>query len=312
MNNVQRALFLGLSVTGLITTATANNGWTWEQIHDDYNQGGKGLALAARPLWHIGAECGHWPCFPGWATQGANDDIVPPAKLYYYPNLDSSRGDDPNGCPWPGAINKDTSPFPTYFTVTKCCDGDTQFPEFRVTYSVFFKKDGYISTGHDYDWEDATIIWRRDPSDWKFYRDELLMERHGPRIPIDYRDVRSTINEDGDWTADGVQDQDHPKLYFGSAKHAVFHIKNTQFCDIGSDANGLPEDEFNTAYRSDNWSHMSWPDNLISAGKDTALGQKMMAYGPFSGLSNPGKLQTQVCGLTASDRVCKPRLTDPI
>ena len=38
--------------------------------------------------------------------------------------------------------------FPTYFTVTKCCNSTTQFPEFRVTYSVFFGKDGYIITGH--------------------------------------------------------------------------------------------------------------------------------------------------------------------
>ncbi|KAH0542117.1 hypothetical protein GP486_008665, partial [Trichoglossum hirsutum] len=65
--------------------------------------------------------------------------------------------------------------------------------------------------------------------------------------------------EDGDWAANGVPDQDHPKLYFGSAKHAVFHTKKTDYCDVGSDGNGLPDDEFNTAYRGDNWSHMSWP-----------------------------------------------------
>ncbi|KAI9761429.1 MAG: hypothetical protein M1840_001942 [Geoglossum simile] len=308
MNDVQRFLSLGLAVTRLIATAAANTGWTWEQIHDDYDRGGKGLALSARPLWHIGAECGHWPCYPGWATKGSNDDIVPPAKLYFYPTLDSSRGGDPNGCPWPGAINKESSPFPTYFTVTKCCDNTTQFPEFRVTYSVFFKKDGYIATGHDYDWEDAAIIWRRDPIDYKFYRDELLMERHGPRIPIDYRSIQSTVNEDGDWTSNGVHDQDHPKLYFGTAKHAVFHIKNTKYCDIVSDANGLSKDEFNTANRGDNWSHMSRPEDLIPTGKDTPLGQKMMAHARFSGLSNPGKLQTQICAIPASDRTCKPRL----
>jgi len=35
----------------------------------------------------------------------------------------------------------------------------------------------------------------------------------------------------------------------------------------------------------------------------------MMAYAGFNGLSDPGRLQAEVCALPASGRTCGPRLT---
>jgi hypothetical protein len=43
------------------------------------------------------------------------------------------------------------------------------------------------------DWEDATVIWRRDAVTKLYYRDELLMERHSTRVPVVWAALTSTF-----------------------------------------------------------------------------------------------------------------------
>ncbi|KAI9867508.1 MAG: hypothetical protein M1813_009067 [Trichoglossum hirsutum] len=291
-----------------LPTVTANSGFTWDEIATDYEKNaGFNTALAARPFWHIGKECNNWPCYPDWATK--NGQITPSAKRFPWPRMDSSLGGGSGMCPWPGDPKKgEASSFPTYYTITKCC-GDIEFPEFRVTYSVFWPKDGYSNSaagaGHDYDWEDATVVWRRSKNDYKFYRDDLIMSRHKKHPSIRWTDIQSTINEDGDWTENFAKDRDHPKLYFSSAHHAVFHIQNTSHCDILIDLDDRSDDGDNIANRGDDWSHMSWPSNTIHAGGATDLGQMMKGkYGEAA--SDPASLQSGICGKWTRGTACQP------
>jgi hypothetical protein len=82
--------------------------------------------------------------------------MTPAAERAIWPHFDSSWGGGIGKCPPPGDGGDKSNPFPTYYTVTKCEASAAQGEaEFRVTYSVFFAKDGVSGSafgkefGHD-------------------------------------------------------------------------------------------------------------------------------------------------------------------
>jgi hypothetical protein len=88
-----------------------------------------------------------------------------------------------------------------------------------VSFTLYFPKDGFApgDLGHDHDFEYIALVWHKNGSDW--YRDRLLMSRHGKNIPQTWDKAES-------WNA-GLSSaglgREHPRIFVGWAKHAMFN-----------------------------------------------------------------------------------------
>ncbi|KAF4262822.1 hypothetical protein CNMCM8812_000305 [Aspergillus fumigatus] len=215
------------------------------------SQGGVELADRYAPLWFFGQAQKQPPCYPTWAFGGSptSSDIyddahkTPPAPQCEYPNVGCR-------CRNPGVgIGNRGPPFPIYFTYKRCSD-----TEVRVVYNLFYEKDGAdvigIETGHDYDWERVIIIHSRDANNmWAPTR--ALLSAHSGYHDLAWGDIQNTLTTDeinaGDAkNPNGVQNNDHPKVYVAWSKHAHFDDRNTGWNDPISQST-------DNAFRSDDW-----------------------------------------------------------
>lgn len=243
---------------------------------------------------------GNKPCYPSAAL---GDDGQPHGvEPTNWPNAGE-------GCADPGAIWSGSNPFPTYFTVTSC-----NSDELRVAYHLYFKKDGFsdviIAKGHMHDWErvcfnsislsisladpsipQIIVIWRRDINSNTWTRTRLLKSYHTGYMADDWASVQNTFDEGNADEQDG-KNKNHPKIYVGWAKHAMFAQRNTGFNDQFSQGCGRE-------YRSDDWFYMPQFDTLVPGGNGTPEGNRMRVFNWGSADSGPFAVEDKICGAQA-------------
>ncbi|KAJ6110844.1 hypothetical protein N7486_003079 [Penicillium sp. IBT 16267x] len=268
------------------------------QITDDdmtslLNAGGADLANLYAPLWFFGQAQNQPPCYPTWAFGGSPDTSdtydaahkTPAAAQCQYPDVGCN-------CRNPGvAIGNPGPAFPVYYTFKQCNE-----TEVRVVYNLFYEKDGAtfsaIQTGHDYDWERVVIIHSRNDNDmWAPSR--ALLSAHSGYNNLAWGDIQNTLTTDQINAGDakdpnGVQDEDHPKVYVGWSKHPNFDTRNTGFNDPLSQSLG-------DAFRSDDWWYYVDPQYYIRSDDSTVAGQALGSADWGSATSNPPLVQASVC-----------------
>ncbi|KAJ5992100.1 hypothetical protein N7451_007824 [Penicillium sp. IBT 35674x] len=268
------------------------------QITDDdmtslLNAGGADLANLYAPLWFFAQAENQPPCYPTWAFGGSPDTAdtydaahkTPAAAQCQYPNVGCN-------CRNPGVDAGNPGPaFPVYYTFKQCNE-----TEVRVVYNLFYEKDGatfgVIQTGHDYDWERVVIIHSRDDYDmWAPSR--ALLSAHSGYHNLAWGDIQNTLTTDQINAGDakdpnGVQGEDHPKVYVAWSKHPNFDTRNTGFTDPISQS-------LDDAYRSDDWWHYVDPQNYIRSDNSTVAGQALGSADWGSATSNPPLVQAGIC-----------------
>ncbi|RIB07103.1 hypothetical protein C2G38_2114650 [Gigaspora rosea] len=207
------------------------------------------LVFAGFPQWNIARALRHDSCSPDHAILDDGTQHSPAErKVYPIPGQ--------GGC-----ADMNSNSINTYYIKKWCDDND-----FRVLYTIYFPKDGFLGPylGHDHDFEGIIVTWKNISGYW--YRDELIMSRHHDWRHAPWNSVAS-FSYNG--TQEGVG-LEFPKIYVGWAKHAMFNDKNTDHSDIASQ---YTDDE----YRSDNYQF--WANNsLKEVTDDNFYGQNFKKY----------------------------------
>ncbi|EPS34974.1 hypothetical protein PDE_09939 [Penicillium oxalicum 114-2] len=257
------------------------------------NLGGVDLADRYAPMWFFGQAMNQPPCYPTWAFSGSpsTPDIydsahqTPAAPQCEYPDV---------GChcrnPGVGIGNRGPA-FPVYYTYQRCSD-----TEVRVAYNLFYEKDGAkvgaIETGHNYDWERVIVIHSRDGNNmWAPSR--ALLSAHSGYHNLAWDDIQNTltteeINAGDAKTPNGVQNNDHPKVYVSWSKHANFDTRNTGWNDPISQS-------LDDAFRSQDWWYFVDPQYYIRADPSTDAGKALAAANWGSASSNPPSVHASIC-----------------
>ncbi|KAI5804765.1 hypothetical protein DFH27DRAFT_590732 [Peziza echinospora] len=193
---------------------------------------GQPAALAAAPVLHFGRPHGYKPCYPSPAVSADGSQTNgTPADGGIWGKLNPGCGDPGD---WRGQ-NTAGNPFPVYYTVEKCGSG-----EYRVAYSVYFSHD----SGHMSDWENVVVVWR-DRGGGKWGRERVMLGQHGKWETLKWADIQNTVDGQSDINTQGARDRDHPKVYIGAFRHAIFHTRKTTFDTMAT----ADKDEF----RSNDW-----------------------------------------------------------
>ena len=100
--------------------------------------------------------------------------------------------------------------------------------------------------------------------------------------------VQNTFDESNPDEQDG-RDKDHPKIYVGWAKHAMFSQRNTGWNDKISQGCGRE-------FRSGDWFYMPQKETLIPGGNGTPEGEKMKLADWGSAASGPWAVEGGICG----------------
>ena len=117
------------AVAALLPFVAANDRIPGSMFRNDPHR----AAMAAVPMWHFGRPRSMKPCYPEDAVQ-SDGSQTNGNGAEYQTNIGK-------GCKDPGdwhGQNTQGSPFPTYYTVTRCGDS------WRVTYYLYFKHVSYF------------------------------------------------------------------------------------------------------------------------------------------------------------------------
>ncbi|KAF4995611.1 hypothetical protein FGRMN_5002 [Fusarium graminum] len=254
-----------------------------KRMTDWLNAGGVPIAMAAQPMWFFGQSQNQPPCYPTWAIQRGKQ--TPGSEPCNFPNVGCNCR-NPNiriGNPGPD--------FPIYYTYNKCNND-----EIRVAYHVFFEKDGFAffgKGGHKYDWERVIVVWARGKDNY-WRQSQLFMSRHRGYDKKKWGDIQNTFSSrDANKSRGGKNGQknlDHPKVYVGWAKHAIFHDRNTGWNDPLSQ---LLDNEF----RSQDWWHYHSQRSYIRADGSTKVGVQIghLDWGEAS--STPISTHERLCSV---------------
>ncbi|PCG94254.1 Necrosis inducing protein [Penicillium occitanis (nom. inval.)] len=279
----------------LASTALAVTSITDDEMTTYLNDGAADLAYNYAPMWFFGQALDEPPCYPVWAFGGnvSTPDIydaahqTPPAPQCEYPDMGC-------GCRQPDVpINNPGPAFPIYYTFDQC-----NATEVRVAYNLFYQKDGaevvgVVDTGHDYDWERVIIIHSKDTASNTWAPSRALLSAHSGYHDLAWGDIQNTLTTDevnaGDAiNPNGVQNNDHPKVYVSWSKHANFDTRNTGWNDPISQST-------DNAFRSEDWWHFVDAQFYIRSDNSTAAGQALGSVDWGSASSNPPSVQETLC-----------------
>ncbi|CAF1428881.1 unnamed protein product [Didymodactylos carnosus] len=196
-------------------------------------------------MWHFGRSLSRTPCYPDSATQDGKGGHI---QMNGSPAALTGAGTCNNPGEWKGSRTRG-NPFPTYYTV-KYCPGDNSW---RITYSLYFKHDAT----HMSDWEWVSVVWWQDSGTDNWYRGYLLQSYHKGQKAERWGDIQNTFAGRNNLD-DNNKNEDHPKVFVGAFKHAMFTTKKTSVNVLGA-----PADEF----RSDDWRLFPW-DDVMQDGLD--------------------------------------------
>ncbi|KAJ9248526.1 hypothetical protein C8Q69DRAFT_480604 [Paecilomyces variotii] len=282
-----------LAVVGLAVRALAVTQISDSDMNGLLDAGGVDLADRYAPLWFFGQAQNQPPCYPTWAFGGSpnSSDIydsshqTPAAPQCEYPNVGCY-------CRNPGVgIGNPGPAFPIYYTYQKCNDSDI-----RVVYNLFYQKDGAqfgaIATGHNYDWERVIIIHSKNSNNmWAPSR--ALLSSHSGYHDLAWGNIQNTLTtqqiQQGDAKdPNGVQNNDHPKVYVSWSKHANFDTRNTGWNDPVSQST-------DNAFRSDDWWYYVDKTYYIRSDDSTQAGQALGSANWGDATSNPPSVHAGVC-----------------
>ncbi|KAF9874987.1 hypothetical protein CkaCkLH20_07681 [Colletotrichum karsti] len=176
------------------------------------------FAEKGSPMFHFALANGNSQCYPTWPWR-PDGSKTPPAEMDNWPNIRGCKKPDNNlGFKYTWGV-----PMPVYFTVRECENRSRRgngTKEVRVTYGLFYEKDGFFSNGHDYDWENVVVTWRQFGDN--FLKDEIWVSaHHGGKKKIGWENVPQTADP-SNWLEDGGKNNDHARVYVGWCKHAMF------------------------------------------------------------------------------------------
>lgn len=155
---------------------------------------------ASAPNWNFARANNHDSCWPSDPLPGGNQSSAATLK------------------PWPvagqGGCPDRWSNFPTFYSAKKC-----NATEVRVSYSIFFKKNGFSpgKLGHAYDFERIVVVWKKSGNNW--YRDRLLLSRHGGYATQQWGTAESW---NGSKNSAGLG-REFPRIFVGWGSHAMFN-----------------------------------------------------------------------------------------
>ncbi|KAF2835784.1 hypothetical protein M501DRAFT_997443 [Patellaria atrata CBS 101060] len=201
-------------------------------------------ARAGAPMWHFARPHGYVSCYPTKATNAKGDG----------PNPGTSQDNGiwwnlSKGCPDPGTWNGVNTPgkfMPTYWTATWCGDSST----WRYTYFLYFSHD----SGHTHDWEYVSTVWAKtDAARDLWTRRALIRSFHKGSRHENWGDIQNTVDNWEDHLTQGKRNADHPKVYVGAFRHAMFTTRRTVIDTLASSE----DDEF----RSNDWVYLPGPSS---------------------------------------------------
>ncbi|SEG20896.1 Necrosis inducing protein (NPP1) [Nonomuraea solani] len=252
---------MALTLAG-ITSVTTPPAWANEPF---YPKAPVDLIMPAMPQWNFAQANNNPTCWPSDSLVGSNFAQSATAGRKAWPDADS-------GCP---AVN---SSFPTYVSARKCAEGVV-----RTSYTLYFKKDGFApgELGHGHDFEYVIVEWRK--RDGAYYRDKLIMSRHGKHFGRNWADVESW---NGARAGAGLG-LEHPAIYVGWGKHAMFNSQGG--------LKDLTSQFTNDEYRSTTW--RVWPKNTWLVGDKLHAGL-WDRYNWGSATSTPEVVSRNLCKYT--------------
>ena len=168
---------------------------------------------AAAPEWNFARAVGNNTCFPEPAIF-ANGKVNSGAEPGVWPNADHE-------------CRSDLERFPTYY-IAKQCRAD----EIRTSYTIYQPSSYFFGGGHRHDMEGIYVIWKLRGGKW--YRDELVMGRHGDWVSRPWEEAESW---NANFTKAGLGLR-HPRIFVSWASHAMFNNQKTTFTDIASQLDG--------------------------------------------------------------------------
>ncbi|KAJ0277076.1 hypothetical protein COL940_007957 [Colletotrichum noveboracense] len=204
---------------------------------------------------HIGDKEWEW----WFAEKVPHGSKRPAAPIQNWPTIRDCKKPDNDQ----GFKNKWGVQMPVYFTVRQCDNRSGRgngAKELRVTYGLFYEKDGFNSNGHPYDWENVVITWRQFGD--SYYKDEIWLSAHkGGRRITGWENIPQTVDS-ANWFEANGKSHDHPKVYVGWCKHAMFFdkggLKDVLSC--------LTDNE----YRTDDWYYVArTKSDLLNASPGT-------------------------------------------
>ncbi|KAH8649251.1 hypothetical protein BX600DRAFT_442513 [Xylariales sp. PMI_506] len=215
--------------------------WLDDKAMNEYiNEGGSSLAYLFAPVWGFTVNIGKPMCYPTWAfgdqASQHNPDTYEPKRRTKTPGQPRCSYPDA-GCHCRNSYRFEGKgpQFPIYYTLATC-----SAKEVRVSYFLFYEKDGFIYGGHDYDWENVVAsITRNESGIWT--ATTLWFGGHGEWYSRPW-DTIYTISEEDIVKADvnislplKIANQQHPFVFPGWAKHANFDLpvdrSESQFWD---------------------------------------------------------------------------------
>lgn len=189
-----------VALVGFAPQASANTPLT--PIPNDLSN----FVAASTPQFYFTRANNNDACWPAAAfdKSGAR---TKPARLTPWPDSDT-------GCPARG------SSYPTY-TGVRTCFGT----EVRVSFTVYFQKDGFAiagnTNGHEHDFEHVVVGWRYAGNN-QWVRSQLMLSAHGKhRVERNWNKVETLNRLPGEQTAG--KGGDYARVYVGFAKHAMFN-----------------------------------------------------------------------------------------
>ena len=99
--------------------------------------------------------------------------------------------------------------------------------------------------------------------------------------------IQNTFDEP-DSTVQNAKDRDHPKIYIGWGKHAMFSTRNTGYNDPLSQ--GCTRE-----FRSNDWWYLPKVDDLIHAGVNSTAGAEIASFNWGSADSTPPIVESKIC-----------------
>lgn len=259
------AVLVGLSVLTSGTAALANAGLPGTSSLASF-------VTASRPQWNFARANSHDSCWPEPAIDASGAQNAG-ATLTAYP------------VPGQGGCPSANSAFPTYYSVKQCTSA-----EVRVVYNVYLPKDGFSGSivgedlGHVHDWEHIIVVWTKG-SDGAWYRDYLLLGRHGEHVYQDW-DTAESWNAAQTSAGEGLE---YPRIFVGWAKHAMFNHQG-----------GLKD--LISQYTDNEYRHADypyWADTLVEVTDSNALAAVLDSFDWGSATSTPAVMSRALCAITA-------------
>lgn len=151
----------------------------------------------------------------------------------------------------------------------------------------------YILTTNASDWERVIVIHSKNTNTNTWAPSQALLSQHSGYERQPWAAIQNTLTTPEIQAGDakdpnGVQNNDHPKVYVAWSKHAHFDTRNTGWNDPASQST-------DNAFRSQDWWYFVDPKYYVRADRSTVAGQALGAADWGDASSNPPSVHDALC-----------------